>query len=377
MAKILMITHGPMPDNRIDREAKALKEAGHKIYIIYSKKKRNLLDYYEKKILLPFNNRTKALLPFAVRITAKKVKKILDVMQPDFIHAHDIAAANVARLVVDKDLKFIYDDHEIWEYLRKRQAQMIKNPLYKLIIKIVLFQTKRINKKIANKADLIIVVNKHWIDYYKERNIESNKIIVIENFYSKELIDKVLSSDIKIDDFFIKDPRKKVIHTEKNVLISSKVVRDVTNFVYAISELDDWVLCVFGPNDEKSEQLGVKFFPPTEQLEYLASCSKCDVALNPLVLNRPRGPYSSQNRLFEFAALGLVIISSKAITLVEKFDDKIIWLNPDASIEEIKRILTQTERHPKKEEIQEVAKQYTWKKEIKKLIKVYENLEKS
>jgi glycosyltransferase involved in cell wall biosynthesis len=376
MAKILMITHSPVPDNRIDREAKALRDSGHKVFLVYPKKKGEIKNYYEKTFQIHFNNRTKALLPLAARVTARKIMKLANEIEPDFIHAHDIAAANTARFIISNNMKFIYDDHEVWELLRQRQAQMTKNPFYKIIIKIVYSLTKKINKKISKKADLIVVVNKHWIEFYKDRSTDPSKIIVVENFYSKDLIDKVLSSDIKVNEFFLKDPRKKIIHTEKNALISSKVVRDVTNFVYAISELDDWVLCVFGPGDEESEKLGVKFFPPAEQLEYLASCSKCDVALNPLVLDRPRGPYSSQNRLFEFAALGLVIISSKAITLVEKFGDVIIWLNPDTSVDEIKKILVNTDKHPSKEEIKKVAQKYNWESEVKKLINAYDNLSK-
>ena len=58
MAKILMITHSPVPDNRVDREARALKEAGHKLFLIYPEKNGEIKDHYEKNFQINLKNLT-------------------------------------------------------------------------------------------------------------------------------------------------------------------------------------------------------------------------------------------------------------------------------------------------------------------------------
>lgn len=67
-------------------------------------------------------------------------------------------AANVDSFILSEVTKFIFDDHEIWEFLR-RQAEATKNILKKIIVKGIQFLTKSINKKVARKADLIVVIN--------------------------------------------------------------------------------------------------------------------------------------------------------------------------------------------------------------------------
>ncbi len=256
MAKILMITHGPTPDYRIDREAKALADAGHELYLIYRIAKREIADVYKKAFEVPLNLRQRALEPISSRFVARKYKKIIKEIHPDVIHAHDITAAYITSFVLPKDVKFVYDDHEIWEFLRRRQAEATKNVIMKIIVKGIQFLTKRVNKKVAKRANLIVVINDHWINYYKNKGINTEKIIAIENFASKDLEKIVKDSKAKIDDFFLKDPRKKIVHSSK-LKLSAKVVRDVSNFAKAAQALEDWVMVVFSEVDEEFAKLGV------------------------------------------------------------------------------------------------------------------------
>ncbi|MCK5046780.1 MAG: glycosyltransferase, partial [Candidatus Heimdallarchaeota archaeon] len=222
MARVLMVTHSPAPDYRIDKEAEALKAAGHEIFLIYPKLKRDMSPIYVDSFLIPLNLRQRALGPIASRIAAKKFKEVINSIKPDVIHAHDITAANIIRFIIPNSIKFVYDDHEIWEYLRKRQVAATKNIMKKLIVRVIQFLTKKINKKITRKADMIIVINDHWIDYYQKKGINSKKIISIENFTSKSLSKDVLESKVTIDDFFLKDKRKKIVHSSK-LKLSAKV----------------------------------------------------------------------------------------------------------------------------------------------------------
>lgn len=372
MARVLMVTHSPAPDYRIDREAEALVAAGHELYLIYPKQKREVSKIYKQTFLIPLNLRQRALGPIASRIAARKFKKIIDKIKPQIIHAHDITAANIVRFVLPKEAIYIYDDHEIWEFLRKRQAEVTKNFVKKVIVKGIRILTKRINKKITEKANLIIVINDHWISYYEKRGIAPSKIITLENFASKNLLDEVKKAKAKCEDFFLKDKRKKIIHSSK-LKLSARVVRDVTNITKAAFELEDWVMVVFGEPDEEFSKLGVKFIAQKPRMEYLTSCLQCDIALNPLFLDE-RFNYSSSNRLYEFISLGLRVIATPAQTYLDKFGESLIWIKEDTSVEDIKRILEKIETYPTGKELRKFLDTYNWEDAVKVLVNRYEEL---
>ena len=377
MKKILMVTHTLLPDHRIDKEAQSLSEKGYKVSIICTGIKREPSKCYEKIYSIPLSNREKSLLPYASKQAAKKISKIIDEVKPDLIHAHDIMAGNIVRIALPKEVKFVYDTHEDWELLRKRQRKIESNFLKKLAVIFYTYPiTRYITKKIAKKADLIVLTTKYSIPYFIKIGINPDKIITIENFPLKSIIEKALKSKNLIDEFIRKEKRKKLIHSSSQVKLSSKVVRDVTVFAETINELDDWVMIVFGPEDEEFLKLNVKFLPPRDQIAYLASISECDVAINPLIVDE-RTNYSSPNRVFEFVSLGLKVISSKTVYLEDKFKDYLIWAGPETPKDEIKQILSNVESFHSNDELKKIGLKFIWEEEIKKLyIKYTELLEK-
>ena len=372
MAKILMLTHGPTPDYRIDREAEALAKDGHELYLIYRTQKGKIPSVYKKTFQVPLNNWQRALEPINCRLASRKYKKIIEEIKPNIIHAHDITAANIVRFVLPKNVKFVYDDHEIWEFLRRRQADARKNIIKKIIVRVIQMLTKNINNKIAKKADFLIVINEHWVPYYVEKGVDRDRLFALENFASKYLLKEVEEAKAQIDNFFIEDKRKKIIHSSK-LTLSSKVVRDVTNIAEAANNLDNWVLVVFGEPDKEFSTLGVHFIEPKPRMEYLTSCMKCDVALNPLKLDE-RFHYSSSNRLYEFVSLGIRVMATKAQTYLDKFGDSLIWIDENTTIEEIEEILNNIEKYPSGEKLRKKVEIYNWENESKKLVEKYKKL---
>ncbi len=372
MAKILFITHSPLPDNRIDREAKSLTKNGHDVFIIYPVVRGEVPKHYKKSFHLPITNRVISLLPLASRQYAKKVKDVVKEVKPDVIHAHDIVAANITRLILN-DEKFVYDDHEVWEiYLRNRfkEAKGIVNKLKKWLFYI---REKQVFPKVRKNLDLLIVINDFWQSYYKKRNVKID-ILTLENFASKELIDYVLKDKISVDGFFVEDKRNKIIHTT-NMKISSDVrLRNVVNIAEAVNELPNWVLVVFGPEDEKYKNQSVKFLPRKPLDEFLASCSKCVLGTNLIATSNDWYNYISSNRVFELTALGLNVISTRVRTLIDKFGDNLIWVDENVSKEEIIKILKEIDKYPLKEKMREISKNFFWEIQEKNLIEAYDKL---
>jgi len=108
-------------------------------------------------------------------------------------------------------------------------------------------------------------------------------------------------------------------------------------------------------------------------MAYLANSAKCDVALNPLVLNE-RLHHCSPNRLYEMTALGLRVITPKAHVFYEKFGDLLIYTNTTTPKEEIKEILQSIDNYPSGSDIKKFSERYRWEKEISTLVKSYDLL---
>jgi len=374
MSKVLMFTHLPIPDIRVDKEAITLTENGHEVYIICSRQgKGDLPKVYKKVYFVPLRRVQKAFIPFSLRKVKRKYKKISDEVQPDIYHAHDLVAANIAFRIKPKNVKFVYDDHEIWDLIKKLEWRERKGFFKKPIRFYQYLAARYLSKKVMRKADLIIVVQEHWIDYYNKKGINRNKIISIENYTSKEIIDTALKREDLVDSFILNDPRKKIVHSSKISKASEDYLRNINNFVEAISDLEDWVMIIIGPEDESYSKQGVKFLPPMQIIQYLACVARCDVALNPLALNE-RLQYCSPNRLYENAALGIRIISTKAKVFYEKFNDLLIWADENTSKNEIKNILENINEYPSGQEIKEYAKRFNWEDSVKILITKYDEI---
>ncbi len=374
MNRVLLVTHSLTPDKRIDQEAMSLVEAGYEVYLICrGKKKDKIPEFYKEIFLVHLTRKQMAYFPGAVRKARMKYTELIENVKPDIIHANDLPAANIVRKIIPKGVKFIYDDHEVWELYYKLYAERTADWFKKIQRKYLQLIAKYLSRKVMKQADLVIFVNEYWVKFYKKKGINPNKIIFIENFPMKKDIDTALSTNIDLDEFFKKDPRKKIVTASKFAKLSEGTLRNIDNIAKAVNELDDWVIVNFGVSDEKYKKLGVVSVGFKPRFEFIASCSKCDIILNPLILDELMH-HSSPNRLFEAALLGVRIISSKVKTLVDKFDDLLIWVNSDTPKEDVKKILKNVDEYPSGEEIRKVAQIFTWENEGKKLIAKYNEL---
>jgi glycosyltransferase involved in cell wall biosynthesis len=285
------------------------------------------------------------------------------------------------KLVKKNDLKLIFDDHETWSlYLQLRMKSGLG--LRKLLRWIMFLRAKRIERLATRKSDHIIVTNRKCIDFYiREYNIQKNRITEIENIALQEEIDEALKSNELIHDFFKNDKRKKIVHVYRNPPMKNAkqfhrdtlTNRNYERVIAAQEKLEDWVLVLFGKPNPELEKRGVVFIEYLPRIAYLANISKGTVGINPLVVNA-KTSISSQNRVFEYAKLGIRIISSKTQLLLENFEDKLIWFNPDEQLETLVGILKNIDEYPSGKELQQYSKKFRWEEEVKKIIQVYNDL---
>lgn len=381
MSAILMVTHNDIPDARVEKEALSLRNAGFEVYLITP----NVNDKksekaFNKVFLYPHSYKHNFFLPRAVNDAIKFYHKIVKEYNIKAIHAHNIFTAYIAMKTAEKNkIKFIYDDHETWSLWLKLRAQKGIG-LRKIIRYYNAFRVKRIERKISHKADHIFVTNVKCIPFFTKLKVPINKISAIENIALQSEINKALQKEDIIVDFFKKDKRKKMVNVYHHAESQNKqqkrdktLDRNFERFVEAQEQLNDWVLVLFGNKNPELEKRGVVFIDYMPRIAYLANVAKCDIGLNPLALTE-KTKISSQNRVFEFAKLGLRIISTKTPLLKDNFDDKIIWFNPNDPLDELISILTNINDYPTGEELQEYSKKFSWEKEVKKMINVYQKL---
>ena len=245
----------------------------------------------------------------------------------------------------------------------------------------IAFRTRWIERRIAKIADKIIVTNIKCIPYYEKLRISSNKIISVENIALQNEINEALRSKELIVDFFKNDERKKIVHVYhrsgygKQKKKDDQLDRQFDRIVEAQEKLEDWVLVLFGNKNVELEKKGVVFIDFMPRINYLANIAQADVGLNPLAITE-KTFISSQNRVFEFAKLGVRIISTKTPLLQHNFGDMLIWFNPDEPTEKIIDLLQNIDSFPTGKELQDYSKKLDWENEAQKIINIYSNFSK-
>lgn len=374
-----MLSHNDIPDARVEKESRALLAVGHKVFLVVPNIHQESASKSFTKVITYNYNFKHYFYGLLIRETINFHLELIKKYNIDIIHAHNIICINIALLLAKKTgLKLIYDDHETWSLWMKLRVKAGLS--YRKILRFVLYQrVKRIEKKAAKIANHIIVTNRKCIDFYNSTySVDRQRISEIENIALEEEIEEALANESLVNSIFTTDPRKKIVHVyrhppkknQKQYLQDQLINRDFSRIIEAQEKLDDWVLILIGKKNVELEKRGVIFIDHMLRVEYLANIAKADVGLNPLVINE-KTSISSQNRIFEYAKLGVRIISTQTELLKENFGDLIIWFNPDDSLEKIIDILKNIDKQPTAIELKKFSEKFNWEKEMKKILAVY------
>ncbi|MEM3678179.1 MAG: hypothetical protein QW176_08555 [Candidatus Bathyarchaeia archaeon] len=111
--RILHVSDTPLPDARIEKMAYSIAERGAETYFAgpYSKRPALPEKGFKSLFTLDWSPRARMHLPPYWRTIKLSIKRLVDMLKPDLIHAHNIFAA---RLSYELGLRMVYDDHEYW-----------------------------------------------------------------------------------------------------------------------------------------------------------------------------------------------------------------------------------------------------------------------
>lgn len=381
---VILVISDFFHDARVLKEAKSAQKAGMKVTIITKKtngtKSRELMngiriirvetfiDKYILPIYIKLTKRTSATI-LSNKISDKKMSLfeslgiVLSVwftnrafvnasikIKPDIIHANDPvtlpAATQIKQLT---NTKIIYDSHELY-------LKLLKYPHF-----IWLRYFSDAEYKIKN-VDGIISVNPYII----------NKLISQYNI-SNMPYDVVLNSPI-YQKISMKKPCKsiKILYIGK-----TDAQRGVLQFAKQIKNIKNLEFTVLGDDLSK---FGINSIPIVKPDEVVGVASNYDIGIIPFV-DCSQSVYNSlPNKLFEYMTAGLMIISSdlpEISKIINVANNGIIYnpKNKNDIISKIKYLINNPDKLVQyKINSLKYAKEYSWEKQEKKLLKMYKKV---
>lgn len=194
MAKILMTLESNFPhDERVEKEAYSLLNAGHEVHILcYTKTHEKLYELWDRihihrfqiSKLLYKSSALSLQFPFYFQKWSKELNQLLSNHAFDMIHIHDLPLiSTVLKLQKSHHFKVILDLHENWPVLMKMAAFSSKFPvnLFFSYSKWVDYELKWVPK-----ADGVITVIEEAKERLVKLGVDKDKVEVVSNTINLE-----------------------------------------------------------------------------------------------------------------------------------------------------------------------------------------------
>jgi starch synthase len=393
-------------DARVKREALALAEAGHFVYISCVKEYKEPAPFLHKNIKMLHvaisvksmkasitqqemksskKSNLKNILVWTVRRPVikivkdylayyeyyKKVKTLVKNVEVDVIHCHDLNTLwQGSMLSEDLSAKLIYDSHEIFNEMAGR------NKLDRLV-------GYRMEKQLFRKVDYLVTVNAYLRDYLFERNGEKPTVLiqniplVDEKQMSKTEVPATWNYNFGQDDVIllyqggfspyrglelIIQSMEKLPKNFKLVLIGSGVLKD---------ELKELVHTL-----NLSEKVFFHDQVPSDELIYYTRQAHIGLVMYEKVSKN--NYYSTPNKIFEYIQAGIPAVSSnhpgKSVIIDEHKTGVLADETVDGIVKGINEVVNNY--HYYQQNCLNAQRVLTWEDESEKLIELYRGLDR-
>jgi glycosyltransferase involved in cell wall biosynthesis len=383
--KVLHVSQLALPDWRVEKSAITGINYGYRVFFagMASPEYTNNSKIFEKIFDLNWNiiNYPKRLLiPYllfgnpSIWLSVKKqMKKILEALRPDIIHAHNLIPA---KLISEFNIPMIYNDHEYWSiYIKRKYNSKLINNNNKASRKLKSLVYNRIINIWSNwESDIVtkhptLVVSKTIANEMKHKY--SNKVFLLPNCPTKTETPVSYNPQIHDD---LKSVYAGIEPVKEVSALSAH--RNITGLDRVFIENDVGKLVVIGrTNFHPSEKVICKGL--LSRNEMYNEMAKCSIGLLPMKKIWSH-KYINPNKTFEYAHAGLYVICSSSFSdVVETLD------NNCSTIEDYNDLVTQLlyfrenkeELYKKRIKIHSFAKEHlTWEKYEGNIIKAYKNL---
>jgi glycosyltransferase involved in cell wall biosynthesis len=387
--RILMLLENEfLRDSRVEKEVQTLFKAGHEIVVAaltfsdlpYEERRGNCIVL--RKSISKFINKTSVgalKFPFYFNFWRRYLKHIFEIYKIDAIHIHDLPLCRIGIEAKKKyNIKLVIDFHENWPALLCVSSHTNTIPGRILSSEK---QWRSYEKECAIEADRIITV----VDEMKERisklGISDKKIIVLEN-----------TPDIKslTELNYRRDERFFTLIYIGGISYHRGLQYAINGLSILVPELPvrlwiagDGKFCTVLRNQVISLNLqnNVEFFGMVAKEKTDDLMNKTDLGLIPHIRSE-QSDNSSPNKLFDYMASGLPVLSSNCSSVKRVIDETstgvtYIFDSPSDFASVLKRLYNDREKRAifafngKKA----VTEKYNWDRTSASLVNLYHGLE--
>jgi hypothetical protein len=367
--KILHLSHEKLPDWRVEKAALTGCKYGHTVYFAGLDSPNYSSNVFKKIIKLDWNSKARFGIPYYYHLVKKQVKRVLDEIRPDVIHAHNIFAGKMAS---DFDYPVVYDDHEYWSdhirlLLNNNTSKNLNLKNLKLQLRNIIIVKKwtQWEKELLNNYHVITVSNQIITEFKK---CTSNKnIYYVPNYPTKTEVEH-------IDSPIFHDRISSLYSGSDGNHIEKQPHRNIDGLIDLFNFNQVGTLSVLGWAANSSQNVNFKGY--LNRIEMYKEMTNHSIGLLPWK-QHPSHSYVNPNKVYEYAHAGLLVICTSDFLEIQNNlqGNFILFNNYDDLVSTLKECMINVDEiNKKRQHIFDFAKENLfWEKNENYIINAYSN----
>lgn len=302
--KILHISDDPLPDARVERMAYLSKRRGWKTFFAgpgFSSFALNE-EVFDRFYPVSWNRYVRLGFPPLFQQIKEKLRKVIEKVNPDIIHAHDVFAA---KMVCDVGHPFVFDDHELVSLEKKSDVEYGGHGIIDGIAgRYEVWRWSAWERKICEKAPIITVsdsISEHYTSL-------GAKTYVIPNYPSLLELSKVRLSEEK-DKIFT------AVYLGSDITSKPRPYRNLKGITKVFKESGISLVVVGDPSLPSKNPIISKGFIPHLRLYNIMS--RYHIGLLPWKKHWFH-KYANPNKPYMYAHSGMVVVVTSSLHNVVK-----------------------------------------------------------
>jgi len=312
--KVLHVSDGSLPDWRIEKAAISSKNKGYEVYfagILPSLNYKRLI--FAKLFELKWSPRARYHMPLEWYGLKKQMKKIIDEVRPDIIHAHNVFSAKMAKEI--DTYPVVYDNHEYWS---KYLVYQYKNNGEKYYDKDIMENLKRSVETFGNQIKK--TTRKMWIGWDLEATLDFPSLV--PSFPIKAELAGISKKVFVLPNFPLKNEIESIDPPTNHASFSSVYagtmpykgyqtpIKNIDGFLEMFETGQIGRLNVIGWKFQDSDF--IKYHGFMDRTDMIKEMSNNSIGFIPWK-KHPFHPYCSPNKAYEYAHAGLIVFSTTSL----------------------------------------------------------------
>ncbi len=183
--RVLHLSQDGLPDPRVEKIAGTLSKAGVESYFAGKGGYEGQGRVFNGIFTLSFTKAARLGIPLWYQRLKGEVKKLVDKLRPDIVHAHNVIAG---KLAAELALPFVYDGHEYWARVRypgRFVPSSIKATVW-----------ARWEKEVLQRAEAAFTVSEEIAREYMKLN---PRVSVVPNFPTISEVNEISKREIRLN----------------------------------------------------------------------------------------------------------------------------------------------------------------------------------